>query len=60
MFDRDYKKIAERLNDSQSLQDILINETNNDEETKNLQIINCQHGWYFDATMFPSTVISEV
>jgi hypothetical protein len=60
MFKRDYKKLAERLNDSENPLNILINETINDEETKNLQIINCQHGWSFDTTIFPSTVISEV
>lgn len=60
MFNRNYSELAQLWTDK-SPNEILINHKHLlADENKNYEIINCIHGWTFDRSMFPATVISEV
>ena len=59
MFNRNYSALS-RLWLDKNPNEILINHKHLLEENKSYEIINCQHGWHYDQTMFPATVVSEV
>ena len=46
---------ADNGNDDDEEDDVVDEGTSN-----NFEIINCIHGWTFDKSIFPNTVISEV
>lgn len=62
VYNRDYKKLANLFNNNENLinDNVFIENVNVEVEIKSPRIINCQHGWRYDTTMFPSTVVSEV
>lgn len=60
MFDRNYSELARFFVDKRFNENFINHEHFLDEESKNYEIVNCQHGWVFDRTMFSTTVISEV
>jgi hypothetical protein len=59
MFNRNYSELSQLWLDK-APNEILINHKHLLDESKNYEIINCQHGYTYDTSMFPATVISEV
>lgn len=61
MFNRNYSELARLwLDAGTGPSEILINHQHLLDASKNYEIINCQHGYSYDKSMFPATVISEV
>ncbi|CRL00143.1 CLUMA_CG013420, isoform A [Clunio marinus] len=58
MYNRNYSDLS-RLWLNKTPDEILINHKHLLDESKSYEIINCQHGWNYDKTIFPATVISE-
>ncbi|KAL7050719.1 hypothetical protein ACKWTF_004188 [Chironomus riparius] len=58
MYNRNYTEISNLWMDK-SPNEILINHKHLLDEMKNYEIINCKHGWIYDTSIFPMTVISE-
>jgi hypothetical protein len=54
MYNRNYSELALWLDGN--LSDALIGQAS----LKSYEIINCKHGWVFDKSVYPATVISEV
>jgi hypothetical protein len=59
MYNRNYTEISNLWMDKNP-NEILINHKHLLDEMKNYEIINCKHGWTYDTSIFPMTVISEV
>jgi hypothetical protein len=64
MYDRNYTEILHLwTKQNKNPNEILINHKHlldANEMKKNYEIINCEHGWTYDKSIFPTTVISEV
>jgi hypothetical protein len=59
MYNRNYTELA-RLWIDNNPSEILINHKHLLDEIKSYEIVNCKHGWTYEKSMFPATVISEV
>jgi MFS transporter, OCT family, solute carrier family 22 (organic cation transporter), member 4/5 len=59
MYSRNYSEIT-RLWLDKNPNEILINHKHLLAENKSYEIINCEHGWHYERSMFTATVISEV